>query len=179
MIQRPGKSRPIHNRSSRTLEQPPDTPSATLPAGITYLATPYSLYAAGRNVAFRTAARLAARLIRRGITIYSPITHCHPIARYGALVSIQYDRPWLSFDEAMLAVSSVLLVAHMDGWEKSDGMAHEIKFFERKHKPIFDLDPKSLFMARRRELKSPRDRIDGTAFDEVERVRKEWLGVRT
>lgn len=49
-------------------------------AGLVYLATPYSKYPRGIEAAFVDASRLAACLVRLGISVYSPIAHTHPIA---------------------------------------------------------------------------------------------------
>jgi hypothetical protein len=50
----------------------------------------------------------------------------------------------------MLIASDILIVAHMDGWDQSYGVGEEIKFFEDSGKPIYDLNPVTLTMARRR-----------------------------
>lgn len=151
-----------------------DTP----PVGIAYLATPYSRYPYGIEQAFKHAAQLAGRLLRHGLKIYSPIAHTHCIAAHANIDPLDHS-VWLPFDEAMMNVSSILLVAHMDGWEESYGIAQEIKYFEQAHKPIFDLCPQTLVMVRRRELKPARDRYDESVFEHVERARKEWLGTKT
>jgi hypothetical protein len=56
---------------------------------------------------------------------------------------------WLPFDEAMMTRCDVLIVAHMTGWQESKGIAHEIDFFERANKSIYDLNPTTLMMHRR------------------------------
>lgn len=48
-----------------------------------YLATPYSKFEGGLEAAFRAAAEVAAKLVRQGESVYSPICHTHPIAIYG------------------------------------------------------------------------------------------------
>jgi hypothetical protein len=121
-----------------------------LPEGLAYLATPYTRYTGGIEAAFKDAAKLAARLLCTGLKVYSPICHTHPIAIYGALDALDHSI-WLPFDEDMMEVSATLIVAHMDGWDESRGVAHEIKFFENAGKPIFDLDPATLNMVQRRE----------------------------
>ncbi len=119
------------------------------PDPLCYLATPYSKYEGGNlELAFRDAARLAAQLMLAGVKVYSPIAHTHPLAIYGDVDPLDHDI-WLPFDEAMMAASDVLIVAHMNGWRESRGIAHEIEFFEKVGKPIFDLDPKSLTMSKR------------------------------
>jgi hypothetical protein len=115
---------------------------------LAYLATPYSKWALGLEDAFIQAAKLAARLLTSGIKVYSPIAHTHPLAIYGNLDPLDHSI-WLPFDEAMMTAAATLIVAHMDGWDTSRGIAHEIAFFERTEKPIFDLDPLSLTMVQR------------------------------
>lgn len=115
---------------------------------LAYLATPYSKWKLGLEAAFIEASKLAARLMITGVKVYSPIAHTHPLAFYGGLDPL--DRSiWLPFDEAMMEAAQVLIVAHMDGWQESKGIAHEIAFFERAEKPIFDLDSETLVMTKR------------------------------
>lgn len=113
------------------------------PPPLYYLATPYSKYRGGIEVAFRHAAELAANLLKAGHKVYSPIAHTHPLAVYGELDPLDHSI-WLPFDEAMMRVCDSLLVAHMDGWKESKGVLHEIAHFTKAGKPIFDLDPVTL-----------------------------------
>lgn len=116
--------------------------------GLCYLATPYTKYPAGIEAAFRDAARLAARLMLAGVNVYSPIAHTHPLAIYGNIDPLNHDI-WMPFDKAMMDASESLLVAHMDGWDKSYGIAIEIDYFQREGKPIFDLNPNTLAVTER------------------------------
>jgi Domain of unknown function (DUF1937) len=113
-----------------------------------YLATPYTKFPNGIEQAFIAAAKLTARLLRMGLQVYSPIAHTHPVGIYGGIDPLDLSI-WLPFDEAMLRACDVLIVAHMESWETSKGIAHEIDFFTRAGKPIFDLDPLSLAMMKR------------------------------
>lgn len=117
--------------------------------GLAYLATPYTRYPDGLEAAFIHACNIAGRLIEKGLRVYSPIAHTHPIAIYAGLDPLNLPL-WLDFDEAMMAKADALIVAHMQGWEESSGVAHEIAFFEKAGKPIFDLALPGLGMARRR-----------------------------
>lgn len=117
-------------------------------SGLAYLATPYTKYKTGIEQAFIDSAKLAGLLLRCGVKCYSPITHCHAIAMHGKINPLDHSI-WLPFDEAMMKAADALIVAHMDGWQESFGIAHEIKVFEDAGKPIFDLDPKTLTMTRR------------------------------
>lgn len=116
---------------------------------LSYLATPYSRYPSGITAAFEDASRLAARLLAAGVNCYSPIAHAHPLAIYGNLDPLDL-KMWLGFDEAMMSRCDVLIVAHMDGWASSSGITHEVDFFDKVGKPVFDLEPNSLKMVRRR-----------------------------
>lgn len=143
--------------------------------GLAYLAAVYSKWTGGdpgpgcsNNMrqamrledAFIEAAKLAAKLMLAGVKVYSPIAHTHPLAIHGRLDPLDHSI-WLPFDEAMLTVCDTLIVAQMDGWQESRGIAHEVAFFETAGKPIFDLDPDSLQMTRRRD-----PRVDG-ALDRI------------
>jgi len=110
------------------------------PFNLCYLATPYSKYRLGIDQAFQHAAALAAELLLGNVRVYSPICHSHPIAEYGGLDHLNHAI-WLPFEERMMRVCDCLIVAHLEGWEESHGIAHEIGFFEAARKPVFDLDP--------------------------------------
>lgn len=118
------------------------------PVGLCYLATPYSKYPKGIDDAFIDASQLAARLLLNGICVYSPIAHTHPIATYGGIDPLAHDI-WLPFDEEMMAKCDALVVAHMDSWEISRGIEHEIGVFSCALKPIWDLEPESLSLIKR------------------------------
>jgi hypothetical protein len=115
---------------------------------LAYLGTPYTRYDAGLNAAFYDACRLTARLLATGIKCFSPIVHGHAISTHGNLDPLDL-RIWYPFNDLMMDRCDVLIVAHLPGWTESDGIAYEIKTFERCCKPIFDLDCESLRMVRR------------------------------
>jgi len=120
-----------------------------------YLATPYSRYFDGDlERAFVDASKLAAKLLLAGVKVYSPIAHTHPLAIHGNLDPLDHSI-WLPFDEAMMDAAHILIVAHMDGWQESKGVAHEIEFFEKRGKPIYDLDPVTMTMAKRLRAGNP------------------------
>lgn len=101
---------------------------------IVYLATPYTKYLPGIDAAFRDAAALAARLLKLGVRVYSPIAHCHPMAQFGGIDPKDHSI-WLPYQEVMMAKADVLLVAQLEGWRESHGIDHEIKFFAKAGKP--------------------------------------------
>lgn len=108
-----------------------------------YLATPYTKYHLGIEAAFVHACEIAARLLKQGVRVYSPIAHTHPLAIYGNLDPLDHSI-WLPFDEAMMDAADCLIVARMKGWDQSYGVKHEIEFFARESKPIIHIDPVTL-----------------------------------
>jgi hypothetical protein len=152
------------------------TPEAeTMKGNLVYLGTPYTKYQKGIECAFVDAATITARLLLAGIKVYSPIVHCHPLSVHGKIDPLDY-KIWLPFNEAMLIACDVLVVAHLEGWDRSYGVGEEIKFFEESRKPIFDLDPVTLLMVRRTSTKPVRERIDDLPLNEVESERRRFLG---
>lgn len=107
---------------------------------LVYLATPYSKYPKGQEMAFRDACALAAKLVRLKVKVYSPIAHAHPIAIHGGIDPLALDL-WLDFDAAMMAKSDAILIAQMEGWDRSSGIAHEMQEFRAAGKPIRFVDP--------------------------------------
>lgn len=113
-----------------------------------YLATPYTKYPKGIEEAFVDASKIAAALLSAGVKVYSPIAHCYPIAIHGDIDPLAHDI-WLPYQETMMRVCAVLIVAQLPGWDSSYGVTFEIDHFERAEKPIFDLVPETLFMKKR------------------------------
>lgn len=105
-----------------------------------YLATPYRNYIPGRTAAYIMACRLAARLIHRGISVYTPIGHSHPIAEYGGLDAVDHDL-WMQIDAPFVTAARGLIVATMEGWEDSAGVQFELNQFFKAGKPIVFWDP--------------------------------------
>lgn len=103
--------------------------------GMVYLASPYSKYRLGIEVAFKDVSWVAGRLLKEGVKVYSPIAHTHPLAIYGELDPFDHSI-WLPFDEVIMSRSDALVVAKMPGWETSYGVKHEIEFFQKAGKPI-------------------------------------------
>lgn len=105
------------------------------PADFWYLATPYSKYPHGIEEAFKLACREAARLIRAGIRVYSPIAHTHPIAVHGEIDPYAHSI-WLPADAPFMRHAYGLIVLKAESWEASYGIGEEIKAFAAAGKPI-------------------------------------------
>lgn len=100
-----------------------------------YLASPYSHPdPAVRQQRFETVCFIAARLMREGHHVYSPIAHTHPIAVKGELpTGFEY---WEAFDRKMITACDAVWVAMMDGWRESVGVTAEIKIADELGKPV-------------------------------------------
>lgn len=106
--------------------------------GFWYLATPYSRYPAGLEIAFRHACTAAGELLKHGVHVYSPIAHTHPIAVNGGLDPFSHDI-FIPLDEHFMRAARGLLVLRMPGWDQSKGIDIEIEHFRRAQKPIHHL----------------------------------------
>ena len=107
---------------------------------IIYLAVPYThADPAIRERRFNIVNKVAASLINKGLHIFSPISHSHPIALSGDLPKgIEF---WLEFDRCFLEVSQKLIVLKLDGWEESKGVKAEIEIATELGIPIEYMEP--------------------------------------
>lgn len=105
--------------------QPALSPATCSAKTLVYLATPYSHPdEAVREERFRAVNTAAAELMRKGMHIYSPISHTHPIALAGDLpLGWEY---WQAYDRAILSACCKLIVLMLDGWKESKGVTGEI-----------------------------------------------------
>lgn len=100
-----------------------------------YLATPYTdPDPAEMEGRFDCACRIAGRLMASGLLIFSPVAHTHPIA-------VRCNLPrgfdfWERYDRAMLEAASKLVVVKLPGWDRSKGIAVEIKIAEQLGIPV-------------------------------------------
>lgn len=92
-----------------------------------YLASPYS-HPDGfiRHCRFLAAMKVTADLLRAGRIVYSPIVHCHEMAR-------EHSFPtefafWQNYNFAMIRKSSEFMVLKMPGWEHSHGLFKETEY---------------------------------------------------
>ncbi len=92
---------------------------------LVYLACPYSHDDANvRYKRYEAVNKVAAILMLQGHTVFSPISHTHPIACAGDLPKgWEY---WQEFDRIYLAHSKSMTVLCLEGWEDSKGVQGEI-----------------------------------------------------
>lgn len=109
-----------------------------------YLATPYSKYPGGHHEAFRQAAKAAGLLHNAGHTVFSPIVHSHPLVTIGGVDGTDFDA-WRGVDEVMMYHAYGLIVCMLPGWDKSAGVAEEMKFFRDRfpRRPLRYMEPGS------------------------------------
>src|SRR5437016_753626 len=90
-----------------------------------YLASPYSHPdPTVQESRFDAVCRVAAMLMRRGVQLFSPIAHTHPIAVAGELPG-HWDF-WLMFDQWFITHCDEIWVLMLDGWKRSKGVQAEI-----------------------------------------------------
>jgi hypothetical protein len=111
--------------------------------GFHYLAAPYSGHAFSLEDAFMRICEIAADLIRAGVRLYCPVAHSHSIAIHGGLDPSDNDL-WIPFDAPMMDTATGLIVAMIEGWDESEGVAAEIAFFRKTDRPIYYLAPETL-----------------------------------
>ena len=91
----------------------------------TYLASPYTHDDPEvMEQRFHAVCRVAARMMREGELVFSPIAHTHPIAVAGELP--RGWEFWERYDRAMISHASKVVVLTLPGWTHSRGVAAEI-----------------------------------------------------
>jgi len=103
-----------------------------------YLASPYSHSShVVMQDRYKRAAAVTAHFLRNHRYVYSPIVHCHELAR-------QHDLPrhfgfWQDYNVAMLRMAKELRVIPLIGWKDSKGVQYEIDVAKRIGIPVFFL----------------------------------------
>ncbi len=104
-----------------------------------YLASPYShADQSVRECRFHAACCAAARLIREGHTVFSPIVHSHPLTKHGLPGDWDF---WNGQSREQLMRCDELVVLTLDGWEESAGVQAEIGIAEELGMPVRYHDP--------------------------------------
>jgi hypothetical protein len=107
---------------------------------ISYLASPYSDPDPDvREFRYIGAAEAAGRLIKRGMIVYSPIVHGHPLAVWERLPTdwAFWRRQQLPF----LRASKEVIVLTLSGWDISIGVKAEIRMARRWGIPVRYCNP--------------------------------------
>lgn len=107
-----------------------------------YLASPYSHPdPAVREFRFREACRAAARFMRVGSAVFSPIAHGHCICTYGLPTDWRF---WEPFDRFQLEHCDEVFVLTLDGWRESVGVQAEIRIAGECGKPVRYVAPEGV-----------------------------------
>jgi hypothetical protein len=108
-----------------------------------YLASPYSHPDKEiRKQRFEEVCKAVAYLMNKGVLVFSPIVHCHPVAEVAELPKgFEY---WKDYDERMISVCDRFLVFQLQGWKESESVKREIEFACRLARTIYWVDPSKL-----------------------------------
>jgi len=122
---------------------------------LVYLASPYThADKAVMEDRFRAACRYAACLMRRGINVFSPIAHSHPIAQFGLPPDWQFWRP---YGEKWLSLCTSMIVLMLPGWQVSEGVQAETDIMWRRGRRIeWHTEDGVVFQKRIKELNDGR-----------------------
>ena len=105
-----------------------------------YLASPYSHpEEAIRYGRFHRVCEVCAKLMMRGLHIYSPIAHTHPVAVCGEAVRAKMPtdfKVWREYDTWFISRVDAVYVLMLDGWKESVGVTAEIEMAREYNIPV-------------------------------------------
>lgn len=115
--------------------------STVLPvSGFIYLGSRYSAPTKReQHENYLAALHATAWLLKAGHFMYSPIVHCHEIAR---LHDMKTDAlSWEAYNHAMIDSASSIIALQNRDWRKSPGLREELEYAEAQHKPRYWMVP--------------------------------------
>lgn len=95
-----------------------------------YLAIPYTGH---EEESFMVANIMAAQIIQAGHIVISPISHSHPIAKYGLPGTFDF---WQKLDESLIDWADEVWVIKYGDINSSKGVQHEMKYAKEVGKPV-------------------------------------------
>lgn len=104
-------------------------------SGYGYLASPYSdPNPLVRELRYLKTAEVVRTLLQTGVHVYSPIVHCHELAKI-------WDMPreshfWDAYNYTMLEAAKNLFILRLEGWSRSVGLNKEREWAVKLLKPI-------------------------------------------
>lgn len=106
---------------------------------LTYVACPYSHSDPEvRLRRFNIATAAASHLMSQGRIVYSPLTHCHPIAvAHGLPTDWAY---WKQNCTTFLSATQEVVVVKAEGWEQSVGLKAELEIAKEIGIPVTYID---------------------------------------
>lgn len=105
----------------------------------TFLISPYTGTRAQQEERYHQACSAAHYLHKRGMQVFSPIVHWHPIAKfYNLPEKVDY---WWSMSQTFLTQSNSVTILCIHGWLESVGCRREINFAKRCQLQRYYLTP--------------------------------------
>ena len=100
-----------------------------------YLASPYSHTDPKiEEIRYIQACRMAGKMMKDGIHVYSPVASCRPIS---VMNNLPHDFAyWAGYDTEMISLCSEVVVLTLKGWEESKGVQAEISIAHAIGKPV-------------------------------------------
>lgn len=111
-----------------------------------YLASPYSHELASvRDERYIAACKKTAQYANKGIAVFAPIVHSHPVAAYMPPEKTMDFDLWMRMDLPLLKNANELHILCLDGWRASRGVTRETEFAQSLGIPIrhvfLDIEP--------------------------------------
>src|SRR5258708_6960476 len=110
----------------------------------TYLGSPYTGSPEIMEVRYEAVLQATKWLLEKRIWVYSPIIHCHELAK-------RFNLPrdaafWRDYNRAMLSSASTFLILSLPGWADSVGLQAEIDIATDLKMPVMfmSLPPQSV-----------------------------------
>lgn len=72
--------------------------------------------------------------LQHGLPVFSPIVHCHPLAKLTAMPRTWEF--WWELNKKYLDASEAVHVACIHGWQVSGGVAAEVKYADKINIPV-------------------------------------------
>lgn len=112
---------------------------ALSPEDYVYVASVYTQDPEGTEHAFDNANKTAAWLASKGVKVFAPISHSHPISK---LIPKEMNTHafWMAQDYPMVRHAAALVFTRMPGFEKSKGMRMEKNWANKQGKPVYFLE---------------------------------------
>ena len=103
-----------------------------------YLGSPYSDKSKlVQHTRYLQVSKVVADMLCSGIHVYSPIVHCHELAKRFRLPG-DFNF-WCEYNYAMLERAAAFHLLELEGWNDSRGLKAEIKFATRCAIPIIQV----------------------------------------
>ena len=111
-----------------------------------YLASPYSHPDPEvRASRFIAACKKAAQYASKGIPVFCPIAHSHPIAEFMDESARMSFELWMKMDLPLVRMASELHILCIEGWRSSRGVTREIEYATQVGIPVkqvfLDIEP--------------------------------------